>query len=338
MKGVVVPSTPALAETRSEAPVSPPLLSLPSRAPRRSAGQKPFGRRRRAETLTAYLFVLPTLVLFSIFSVYPFARTVELSFTDWDGLSRTFNGVGLDNYLAALRDGIWWTSIWNGLLLAAVALILMQGLGLLLAMAVDRKIAGQTIYRTVFYIPPILSGIVVATIWKWLYEPHNGVINSTLESIGLGELAQPWLGNPSTALWAISLVSIWQGVGYPFLLFLAGLQGISSETYEAARMDGASGIQIFRTITLPLLRPVIGLVSVLTFLGAMQTFNLVIAMTGGGPGYATEVPILHIYRAAFGGSPDFGYASALSIIFGIMLFGVSMISLYLTRRSRDEQS
>ena len=308
----------------------------------RQSGQLPrprrFSRRRRAEMITAYLFILPTLALFSVFSVYPFARTVELSFTAWDGLSRTFNGVGLDNYFAAFRDGIWWGSVWNGLILAVVALVLMQGLGLLLAIAVDRKLVGQTIYRTVFYIPPILSGIVVATIWKWLYEPNNGVINSTLEGIGLGELAQPWLGNPATALWAISLVSIWQGVGYPFLLFLAGLQGISGEIYEAAKMDGASGSQIFRTITIPLLRPVIGIVSVLTFLGAMQTFNLVIAMTGGGPGYATEVPILHIYRAAFGGSPDFGYASALSIIFGMMLFGVSMISLYMTRRSRDEQS
>ena len=288
--------------------------------------------------LTAYFFILPTLALFAVFSVYPFARTVQLSFTDWDGLSSAFRGVGLTNYLAAFRDTIWWQSIGNGLLLAVVALTLMQGLGLLLAIAVDRKISGQSIYRTLFYIPPILSGIVVATIWKWLYEPNNGVINSTLENIGLGGLAHPWLGSPATALLAISLVSIWQGVGYPFLLFLAGLQGISNDIYEAARMDGATGSQIFRMITLPLLRPVIGIVSVLTFLGAMQTFNLVVAMTGGGPGYATEVPILHIYRAAFGGSPDFGYASALSIIFGLLLFGVSMISLYMTRRSRDEQS
>ena len=337
-----MPVSRAIGETRSGSPVTThaaaPSPASQATEPGKRTGLSRFSRQRRAESLTAYLFILPTLVLFSVFSVYPFARTVELSFTDWDGLSTTFDGVGLDNYFAAFRDGIWWGSILNGLILAGVALVLMQGAGLLLAIAVDRKIMGQSIYRTVFYIPPILSGIVVATIWKWLYEPNNGVINSTLESIGLGDLAQPWLGNPATALWAISLVSIWQGVGYPFLLFLAGLQGISGEIYEAAEMDGATGSQIFRTITIPLLRPVIGIVSVLTFLGAMQTFNLVIAMTGGGPGYATEVPILHIYRAAFGGSPDFGYASALSIIFGVMLFGVSMISLYMTRQSRDEQS
>lgn len=288
--------------------------------------------------MTAYLFILPTLVLFAVFSVYPFARTLELSFTNWNGLASSFDTVGLSNYLAVFRDNVWWASIRNGLLLAAVALILMQGLGLLLAVAVDRKIKGQALYRTLFYIPPILSGIAVAIVWKWLYEPNNGVINTTLENIGLGDLAHPWLADPNTALWAISIVSVWQGVGYPFLLFLAGLQGIPGEMYEAARMDGASGSQIFRRITLPLLRPVMGIVSVLTFLGAMQTFNLVIAMTKGGPGYATEVPILHIFRAAFGPAPDFGYASALSVVFGLMLFGVSMVSLYLSRRSERNPS
>ena len=308
----------------------------PGRLPaaRRSSG---FRRLRRIEALTAYLFILPTLVLFVVFSVYPFARTVELSFTDWDGLSSTFDGVGLANYANALQDSVWWGSMVNGLFLAAVALVLMQGLGLLLAVGVDRKLKGQTLYRTLFYLPPILSGIVVATIWKWLLEPNNGVINAALENVGLESLAHPWLGDPKTALWAISIVSVWQGVGYPFLLFLAGLQGIPGEIYEAARMDGATGSQIFRRITLPLLRPVIGIVSVLTFLGAMQTFNLVVAMTGGGPGYATEVPILHIYRSAFGPSPDFGYASALSIIFGVLLFGVSMLALYLSRRTGGDR-
>lgn len=295
-----------------------------------------FSRMRRVEATTAYVFILPTLLLFSLFSVYPFIRTIELSFTDWNGLSSTFTGVGLENYFAAFRDGVWWGSVWNGVLLAAVALVFMQGLGLMLAVAVDRKMAGATVYRTVFYVPPILSGIVVAIIWKWLYEPNNGVINTTLENIGLGELAHPWLGDPATALWAISLVSVWQGVGYPFLLFLAGLQSVPDELYEAARVDGANVRQIFWSVTLPMLRPVIGIVSVLTFLGAMQTFNLVIAMTNGGPGYATVVPIFHIYRAAFGTSPNFGYASALSLIFGVMLFGVSMISLWLSRRSENQ--
>lgn len=324
-----------LAPAHGDAPIPARIAADP---PARGRPAKRYNRARRIEMVTGYLFILPTLLIFLVFSVYPFARTVELSFTSWDGLSSTFDQVGLDNYLRAFRDSVWWDSMGNGVFLAVVALVFMQGLGLLLAVGVDRKMKGQTLYRTLFYLPPILSGIVVATIWKWLLEPNNGVINATLDNLGLGALAHPWLGDPTTALWAISLVSVWQGVGYPFLLFLAGLQGISGEIYEAARMDGATGRQIFAKITLPLLRPVIGIVSVLTFLGAMQTFNLVVAMTQGGPGYATEVPILHIYRSAFGPSPDFGYASALSIIFGVLLFGVSMISLHMSRRSGGDRS
>lgn len=293
----------------------------------------PRSARARREALVGYLFILPMAVLFLVFSVYPFARTIELSFTNWNGLSIDFDSVGFDNYLAVFRDGVWWGSIGNGLILAVAAIVIMQGLGLALAVAVDRKIAGQGIYRTLFYLPPILSGIVVAIIWKWLYEPNNGVINATLEAIGLGELQHSWLGDPGTALGAVAVVSIWQGVGYPFLLYLAGLQSIPDEMYEAAHMDGASSLRVFWSITLPLLKPVAAIVTVLTFLGAMQTFNLVIAMTKGGPGYATEVPILHIFREAFGPDPDFGYASALSIVFGLMLFAVSMIALFLSRRN-----
>lgn len=289
--------------------------------------------RARREAITGYLFILPMAVLFLVFSIYPFARTIELSFTDWNGLSMSFEQVGWANYSAVFSDGVWWASVGNGLILAIAAIVIMQSLGLALAVAVDRKIAGRGFYRTIFYLPPILSGIVVAIIWKWLYEPNNGVINSTLEAIGLGEFTRPWLGDPSTALAAVAVVSIWQGVGFPFLLFLAGLQSIPDEIYEAARVDGAGAARTFRSITLPLLKPVAAIVTVLTFLGAMQTFNLVIAMTRGGPGYATNVPILHIYREAFGADPDFGYASALSIIFGIMLFGVSMIALWLSRRN-----
>lgn len=289
--------------------------------------------RARREAITGYLFILPMAVLFLVFSIYPFARTIELSFTNWNGLSINFEQVGFANYSAVFSDGVWWSSVGNGLVLAIAAIVIMQSLGLALAVAVDRKIAGRGFYRTIFYLPPILSGIVVAIIWKWLYEPNNGVINSTLESIGLGEFTRPWLGDPSTALAAVAVVSIWQGVGFPFLLFLAGLQSIPDEIYEAARVDGAGAARTFRSITLPLLKPVAAIVTVLTFLGAMQTFNLVIAMTRGGPGYSTMVPILHIYREAFGADPDFGYASALSIVFGIMLFGVSMIALWLSRRN-----
>jgi ABC-type sugar transport system permease subunit len=286
---------------------------------------------RTEERWLGLAMVAPTIVLLVVFGLYPFARTVQISFTDWDGLSSTFHYIGAGNYLQALKDSVWWLSMQHGLMFAAVALTLMQGTGLLLAIGVDQKIRGQAIYRVLFYLPPVLSGIVVAIVWKWLYQPYGGPINELLKAVGLSGLQHAWLGDQSTALWAVSLATVWEGVGTPFLLFLAALQNVSEELCDAARVDGANRWQLFRNVTFPSVLPTIGLVSVLTFLGAMQMFSGVLAMTNGGPGYATEVPVLHIYRAAFGLS-QFGYATALAVLFGCMLFLFSLLTLRLTKR------
>ena len=294
----------------------------------------PGQRRRRIDWGQQWLglgMVAPIIVLFSVFGLYPLARTIQLSATDWNGLSAVFHYVGFQNYLAAIHDGIWWQSLGHGLQFAVVALTIMDGLGLLLAIGVNQKIKGQTIYRVLFYLPPVLSGVVVAIVWKWLYQPYGGAINSLLKAIGLGALQNAWLADHRTALWAVSLASVWQGVGTPFLLFLAALQGIPEEQFEAAHVDGANSWKTLRYITLPNLLPTIGTVSVLTFLGAMQMFTLVMPLTNGGPGYATEVPVLHIYRAAFGLS-QFGYACSLSVIFALILLVISLSTIRLTRR------
>ena len=286
---------------------------------------------RREEQWLGFAMVAPILALLAVFGLYPLARTIQISLTDWDGLSSTFHYIGIRNYLRAFQDGIWWQSIQHGLIFAVVALTVMQGIGLLLAIGADQKIRGQSIYRVLFYLPPVLSGIVVAIVWKWLYQPYGGPLNGLLKAVGLSQLEHPWLGDGATALWAVSLASVWQGVGTPFLLFLAALQNVPEELCDAARVDGASPRQVFRNVTLPSILPTIGLVSVLTFLGAMQMFNMVLAMTNGGPGYATEVPVLHIFRAAFELN-QFGYATALAALFGFMLFLVSLLTLRATKR------
>jgi raffinose/stachyose/melibiose transport system permease protein len=286
---------------------------------------------RRRSGLVGLLFIWPALLLYLVFSVYPILRTVQISFTNWDGLSNHYDYVGWANYAKAFTDSIWWQSLWHGVFFSVMALILMNGLGLFLAIIVDGTKRGQTIYRALFYLPPVLSGVVVALIFKWIYEPYGGPLNAALQSVGLTSLTHAWLGDSATAIWCVSLASIWAGVGYPFLLFLAGLQGVPQELYEAAQLDGANAWQQFRHVTVPFLIPVGAIVSILTILGAMQLFNIVMAMTGGGPGYATEVPVLHIYREAFQAT-HFGYATALSMIFGAILFAVSIIQLQLSRR------
>ena len=286
---------------------------------------------RRQEAIVGFCFVLPALALYALFGLYPFIRTIALSLTDWDGVSATSRAVGLSNYATALHDNLWWTSLRNGAFFAVMALVFMNGLALGLALAVDSKVRGASFYRALFYLPTILSGIVVAIIWKWLYQPFGGPLNEFLKVVGLPDLARPWLGDSRTAIWAVSIASMWQGIGNPFLLFLAGLQGIPVEIYEAARIDGANESQLFRHIIIPYLVPVGTLISVLTVLGAMQIFNTVVAMTNGGPGYATEVPVLHIYREAFS-LFHMGYATALAIIFGLLLFALSVLQLWLSRR------
>lgn len=291
-----------------------------------------WSRRNREETLMGYLLILPAFILFLIFGVYPFYRTILFSFTNWNGISSTFTSVGLLNYQDAFTiDDLWWKAMQNGVFFAITALIFMNGIALALAVAVDQKIRGQSIYRSIFYIPTILSGVVVAIIWKWLYQPIGGPINQLLTSFGLGSLATAWLADSNTVLWAVAIASMWMGIGAPFLLFLAGLQSVPIELYEAGRLDGGNGRQLFWHITLPFLIPIATILSVLTILGAMQIFNLVLAMTNGGPGSATEVPVLHIYREAFKYA-KFGYASALSMIFGILLFTLSIIQLWLSRK------
>ncbi|MEL7654425.1 MAG: sugar ABC transporter permease [Bacillota bacterium] len=291
----------------------------------------PWSRKHRQETVMGFTFILPALILFLVFGYYPFYRTITISFTNWDGISSTYDFIGLDNYRKIFTDALWWKSMLNGLFFAIVAIIFMNGLALLLALAVDKNIHGKEIYKTIFYIPTILSGVVVAIIWKWLYQPIGGPINQFLELIGLENLTRTWLADSGTVLWAVSIASMWMGIGNPFLLFYAGLQGVPVELYEAARIDGANENQIFLHITLPFLIPITTVITILTLLGAMQMFNLVLAMTNGGPSYATEVPVLHIYRGAFK-LFDFGYASALSVLFGGILLVISLLQMWLSRK------
>ncbi|MFD0714257.1 carbohydrate ABC transporter permease [Paenibacillus sp. GCM10027626] len=288
---------------------------------------------KRRQVIKRYLnlaYVLPALALFVMFSLLPIIRTIQYSFTNSNGVNKNFDYVGFKNYAAAITDARWWEAIGNGVIFALLSLVFMNTIALLLSVATNSNIRGSKFYRVIFYIPPILSGIVVGYIWKWIYEP-KGLLNSLLKDIGLGDYTHVWLGSMDTALYAVAVSSMWQGVGGSFILFLAGLQGIPKDLYEAASIDGANRFQQMRYITIPSLRKVYTLVNILTILGALGIFNHVYAMTMGGPGYATEVPALRIYREAFTNS-DFGMASAFSILFGIMLFILSLIQLKLSQK------
>ena len=283
--------------------------------------------------VTPYLFILPTLVLFAIFSLYPFYLLTATSLFEWDGISLTRQFVGLSNYWHVLaHDPVFWRSFGHALWVTILALTLQNAFALLLALAVNRRLPGAGIYRTLFFLPPILSEIVVGLIWFWIYDGNFGVANELLRHLGLGAWAKAWLADPHTALNAVAMIHMWKGFGWGFIIFLAGLQTIPEELYEAARVDGANGWVRFRRITLPLLTPVCVTVSILTILGTMQIFGLIIATTNGGPGYHTEVPITRIFSSMLG-SARFGYACAQGIVFGLILLTCSLIQLRFQRRN-----
>ena len=296
----------------------------------------------KAASLTPYLFILPALGLFALFSIYPFFLLTATSFLNWDGIypHNPFEGfsvylqhaVGLRNYLEVLTDGVFWTSFGQAGFITLLALTFQNALALLLAIAVNRRLRGAGIYRTIFFLPPILSEIVVGLIWFWIYDGHFGIFNAALRQLGLGAWTRAWLADAKTALIAVAIIHMWKGFGWGFVMFLAGLQTIPEELHEAARVDGASAWRRFWHITWPLLVPVLVVVSILTILGTMQIFALIIATMGGGPGYHTEVPITRIFQSMLGSS-RFGYACAQGIVFGLILLTFSLLQMRFQRRA-----
>lgn len=285
------------------------------------------------EGVTPYLFILPALVLFATFSIYPFYLLTHTSLFDWDGISMTKAFVGLSNYWNVMaHDPVFWRSFTQAGYVTLFALTFQNALALLLAIAVNRRLLGGGFYRTLFFLPPILSEIVVGLIWFWIYDGNFGIFNELLTRLGLSAWTRPWLADPHTALTAVAIIHMWKGFGWGFVIFLAGLQTIPEELYEAARVDGASPWVRFRHVTVPLLAPVFITVSILTILGTMQIFALILATTGGGPGYHTEVPITRIFQSMLGSS-RFGYACAQGIIFGLILLVFSLVQMRFQRRT-----
>lgn len=286
------------------------------------------------KTFSSFAFVLPALIIFSIFYIYPFFKVLQLSHNSWDGISPTMSFVGFANFKEILQDKIWWGAMGNAGYITLIALTFQNILALALALACDRQIKGRNFFRVIFFIPPVLSEVVVGLIWRWIYDGDYGLLNHALVAMGLKDLIRNWLSDPQTALTCVAVIHCWKGFGWGFMILLAGLQTIPRELYEAARVDGANGWQSFRNVTIPLMIPVFVLVAILTILGTMQVFVLILSMTGGGPGYHTEVPVTRIL-ASMQGSSMFGYACAQGLTFGVILMMVSFAQIGISRKLKQ---
>ncbi len=283
--------------------------------------------------LSAYLLILPGLLLYLIFVVYPLLQGVWISFHRWDGFSPMV-WIGLNNYGFALKDNVFLLAVRNTLIFAVGVTIVKNVLALPLAVLLDQHLPGQTFFRTAIFLPVTMAFVAIGVLWSWIYNPTFGLLNNVLENLGLGFLIQGWLTNPNIALGSIMVVDIWKWTGFHVVLFLAGLQSIPRELYEAALIDGANRRQAFFKITLPLLNQVIAVSVLLSLLGAfVANYDVVYVMTGGGPNHATEVALTWIVHTALQFS-DLGKASAMSVILFFIVAVVGIFQLVVTTRER----
>jgi multiple sugar transport system permease protein/raffinose/stachyose/melibiose transport system permease protein len=288
------------------------------------------GAKRLRRALIGYGFMLPALLLIGLFTLLPFVQGVVLSFQSWDGVGATAF-VGLSNYQRVFADNIFWASMVNVAKFGLIGFLLGNALSLALAVAVNANPIGRTFYRIVYYLPGVFSVVVIGMMFQWILQPTVGILNRALGSLGLEALKHNWLANPATALPAVAGVYVWYHWGFGFLLFLAGLQGVPRDLYEAASIDGAGAWERFRYVTWPQLIPVTTIVSILTMLAALQIFGTVQVLTNGGPGYHTEVPTLRIYKEAFD-FQRFGVAASMSVVFGSILICLSVVQIWVSRR------
>ncbi len=290
-----------------------------------------FGPLRRRESLTGLLLVLPALIGFVLFYAMPTLRALEISFTDWNLLSDP-KPVGWANYARMIEDGKFWHGMKLSLYYVIFNIPLQVVLGLFLAVAMDR-LTRSLFVKSVVLLPYLLSNVLVALMWVWLLDPLLGGVNHLITFLGMSR--HPFFASPDEALITVAAVNIWRHMGLVALLFLAGLQGIPRYLYEAASLEGANEWQMFRRITLPLLRPVMVFVLVTSVTGSFQIFDTVAVATNGGPLESTRVIVHYIVQNAFG-FYKMGYASAMSLTLGLVMVAYTIVQMRIMRSNEND--
>lgn len=263
----------------------------------------------------AFMFLLPYLLIFTLFRFGPSVAGLFVGFMKWNIVGdATF--AGLDNFTKLFRDPMFYTSLKNTLLFLVIALPPLVVFSLLLAVLLNQKLRFRNAVRTVSIIPYVLIPAVVGIIWNWLYDNNFGILNYYLKLIGFAPIE--WLTNDKFALFSVAIVTVWSYMGYNMILYLAGLQDISKELYEASTIDGANKFQSFMRITLPLLKPITSMIITLTLINTIQIFDQIFVMTNGGPGTATLTLVQYLYGTAFQ-NYNLGYGSAIGIAIVVIL-------------------
>ena len=289
--------------------------------------------RRLGRIASPYALILPAAVLYALFTVYPVLRQFEIGFYNWHpfpGASNPFTG--WQNFTAAFRDPIVRTATLNTVLYIVITVPAQMVIGLFAAAVLSDRLPAAGLWRALIFIPVVTSWVIVSYVFAYIFNDQGGVANAVLSvfaghQVSIDWLAQTWTGN--AVIW---IVGIWKGVGWSFVMFLAGLDGVPRETVEAARVDGANEPRVWRDIVIPAIRPTIVFVFVLLVIGGTQVFQQVFLMTGGGPYNSTEVLFTYAYQQAFTNF-EFGYAAAIASMIAVVVFGLSVAEIQLLRRS-----
>jgi sn-glycerol 3-phosphate transport system permease protein len=286
-------------------------------------------RRTRRDALTFIAFTAPNFLLLAVFVFWPVLYSLYLSFLKWNMIAKNRPFIGLANYRAMAADPVFWLVLRNTFALAGGTVFIELAIALGLAVMLNRRMPGRSLYRVVIFSPTFTTSVAVAMVWGWIFDPNYGLLRVFLNWVGL---ASPnWLGDVHWALPAVMIVVIWSGLGYAMVIFLAGLQGIPVELSEAARVDGASPWQTFWKVTFPLLSPTTFFLVVISIIGALKAFDVVAIMTDGGPLNSSNVYVMYLYQNAFQWFKT-GYASALALVLFVVILAITVTQVRLSKR------
>lgn len=275
----------------------------------------------------ALVLLAPAFGVYIVFAIWPMIDVVILSFQEWNGLSEERGFAGLDNYRHIFtKDPVFWVAFNNTVIWTVLSVVFPPILGLFLALGLNAKLFGRGALRAIYYLPVIIAPIAVATMWRWMYDPFFGLFSQVLADIGLRSWALDWLGDRDIALYSMFVAYIWQHVGFSMVLFLAGLQSVDRSLIEAARIDGAGRMQIFRFVTLPALQVTITIVIVLSTISSLRAFDIIYGMTGGGPAQSTQMLAMWAFTQSMQ-IFNFGRGSAISVV--LLIITLSIVVPYL---------
>jgi raffinose/stachyose/melibiose transport system permease protein len=286
---------------------------------------------KKHDFLTALLFVLPALLVYCFYFVYPIPASAYYSLFRWNGISPHKQFLGFGNWTRLAQDALFWKSLANNLVLVVASIVIQLPMGLALGLLVSSRLKGARLFKLLYFIPMMLSAVAIGITWKFIYEPSYGLINGALRLVGLGGLARGWLGEPALALAAVIATICWQFIPFYMVIFAAALAGIPQELIEAAHIDGAGPAVSFFRITLPLLRNTIRTAAILSLTGSLKYFGLIYVMTEGGPDHATELLATYMYKQAFTAF-SMGYGSTVAVFMFLISFVLTVVVLRVGRR------